>query len=250
MLKKIFKKLGKILNLIRSAFLNLTILISSLLCAIIFSPFYLINKDFASYSWRRHGSFVIINLMRLFGMKLEIDQINIDEPTLIVSNHCTILDGFICQFSMGPHPLVFFMKKSIQIVPYFYDCIFLSRDGSDMSFVKGFKRTIDENKSVFIFPQGTRVMPGQYKEYSKSIAMLARRFKVPVAICALNTGQMMKKKFGILMIDFSKTIKFKLLERTTYDKFLESQNLPEGSSNMEKDLLFTKYLEGKGMYSV
>ncbi|MFK7161671.1 lysophospholipid acyltransferase family protein [Marinospirillum sp. MEB164] len=48
---------------------------------------------------------------------------------------------------------------------------------------------LDEGLSVLIFPEGTRVPPGQKKPFSKSAAMLACRAGVPLVPVAHNAGE-------------------------------------------------------------
>ena len=51
------------------------------------------------------------------------------------------------------------------------------------------KQRLDEGLSVLIFPEGTRVAPGQRKRYNKSGAVIACRAGVPVLPVAHNAGE-------------------------------------------------------------
>jgi len=54
--------------------------------------------------------------------------------------------------------------------------------------VKQAKKAIAEGRSVAIFPEGTRVAPGQSKPYQVGTAALYRQLGVPVVPMALNSG--------------------------------------------------------------
>ncbi|MGE5149321.1 MAG: lysophospholipid acyltransferase family protein [Rhodospirillaceae bacterium] len=54
--------------------------------------------------------------------------------------------------------------------------------------VKQAKAAIAEGRSIVIFPEGTRVSPGEHKPYQVGTAALYRQLGVPVVPIALNSG--------------------------------------------------------------
>jgi 1-acyl-sn-glycerol-3-phosphate acyltransferase len=54
--------------------------------------------------------------------------------------------------------------------------------------VKQAKAAITEGRSIVIFPEGTRVAPGDQKPYQVGVAALYRQLGVPVVPMALNSG--------------------------------------------------------------
>jgi 1-acyl-sn-glycerol-3-phosphate acyltransferase len=54
--------------------------------------------------------------------------------------------------------------------------------------VKQAKAAIGQRQSIVIFPEGTRVAPGDHKPYQVGIAALYRQLGVPVVPIALNSG--------------------------------------------------------------
>lgn len=54
--------------------------------------------------------------------------------------------------------------------------------------IRGARRTIDEGRPIFIFPQGTRTPPGEARPYQPGVAALYAGTGVPVVPVALNSG--------------------------------------------------------------
>ena len=69
------------------------------------------------------------------------------------------------------------------------------------------ERAKEQNRKIVIFPQGTRVKPGDKKPYKPGVAALYRDLKLPVVPMALNSGLFwgkgaFLKKGGIITIKF------------------------------------------------
>ncbi|MDO8954484.1 MAG: lysophospholipid acyltransferase family protein [Gammaproteobacteria bacterium] len=95
-------------------------------------------------------------------------------------------------------PTVFVCKKSLLMVPFFGWAMLLTRqipiDRSQG--IKSFKKVIKQGKnrleqglSIGIFPEGTRIKPGEYPAFSKSGASLAKACGYPIIPIALNSGK-------------------------------------------------------------
>ena len=54
--------------------------------------------------------------------------------------------------------------------------------------VKGAERARDDGRAIVIFPEGTRIPPGQKGTYHSGVAMLYGALGVPVVPMALNSG--------------------------------------------------------------
>jgi 1-acyl-sn-glycerol-3-phosphate acyltransferase len=50
------------------------------------------------------------------------------------------------------------------------------------------KKFADTGRQIIIFPQGTRLVPGQYRAYKPGVAALYENLKLPVVPIALNSG--------------------------------------------------------------
>lgn len=69
------------------------------------------------------------------------------------------------------------------------------------------KRATAENRKIVIFPQGTRVKPGEERSYKSGVAALYQELGLPVVPMALNSGLLWPKnsflkKPGVITIEF------------------------------------------------
>ena len=76
--------------------------------------------------------------------------------------------------------------------------------------VKEAKTALSEGRSILIFPEGTRGLPGQPGEYKPGIAALYRELNMPVTPLALNCGGHWNKGFvikpGAIVFDYLEPI--------------------------------------------
>lgn len=122
---------------------------------------------------------------------------NLDGPCVIVGNHMSMLEtvvlpGFIRQFG----PVTYVIKQFLVEVPVFKH-IMLSRDPivvtrtdprADLKAVmEGGVRRLEDGISIIIFPQTTRTLRFDPKEFNSIGVKLARRAGVPVIPVALRT---------------------------------------------------------------
>lgn len=114
---------------------------------------------------------------------------------IVMSNHASTWETFIMQSFLPP--LVWVVKRELLYIPFFgwglraVNAITLKR-GSGRSAIKqliteGQKR-MDEGRTVIIFPEGTRVPPGEKKPYKIGGAILAEKTNYPILPIAHNAG--------------------------------------------------------------
>jgi 1-acyl-sn-glycerol-3-phosphate acyltransferase len=68
-------------------------------------------------------------------------------------------------------------------------------------------KAVDDKRKIVIFPQGTRVAPGEQKSYKSGVAALYQELKLPIVPMALNSGLLWPKnsflkKPGLITIEF------------------------------------------------
>ncbi|MBE1237244.1 1-acyl-sn-glycerol-3-phosphate acyltransferase [Phaeovibrio sulfidiphilus] len=73
------------------------------------------------------------------------------------------------------------------------------------------KQRVDEGAQIVIFPEGTRVPPGERRPFQPGVALLYSHTKVPVVPVALNTGlywegRSFRKHPGTMVIEFLEPI--------------------------------------------
>ncbi|MDM8335725.1 lysophospholipid acyltransferase family protein [Wolbachia pipientis] len=117
------------------------------------------------------------------------------QPFVIASKHQSPLETFI--FILLFRNAVFILKRELKWIPFIglylmaLRMIFINRlDGisSIRYIIKLAKMHIKENRSIIIFPEGTRTAAKQEAKYRPGVAALYGVLSVPVLPVALNTG--------------------------------------------------------------
>ncbi|QOD38774.1 lysophospholipid acyltransferase family protein [Candidatus Wolbachia massiliensis] len=140
---------------------------------------------------------VLLMLRLLCGVKYEIRGMeNIPrQPFIVASKHQSPFETFI--FILLFRNAVFILKRELKWIPFIglhlmaLRMIFINRSDGIASIryiVKLAKMRIRENRSIIIFPEGTRTAAKQKVEYRPGIAALYSVLSVPVLPVALNTG--------------------------------------------------------------
>lgn len=117
-------------------------------------------------------------------------------PCVILSKHQSALETFALQtiFTLT----VFVYKKELHWVPFFgwgiklMPFVAIDRGAGKAALTQVAERgkqRLTEGYSVVVFPEGTRVAPGQHKRYKVGGAYLAVAAGAPVAPVALNSGE-------------------------------------------------------------
>lgn len=141
---------------------------------------------------------VVLSMLRLLcGVRYEVRGVeNIPkQPFIIASKHQSPFETFI--FILLFKGAVFVLKRELKWVPFLglhlmaLKMIFINRsDGisSIRHIIKLARTRIKENRSIIIFPEGTRTTAKQNTKYQPGIAALYSTLSVPVLPVALNTG--------------------------------------------------------------
>ncbi|WP_332773511.1 lysophospholipid acyltransferase family protein [Phenylobacterium sp.] len=114
---------------------------------------------------------------------------------LVAPKHQCMFDVF-AQFAWLPKAC-FVMKKELTWIPFFSwfaaraRMIVVDREGHSTALRKLIRDANDrfaDKRQLLIFPEGTRVDPGQKADYKPGIAALYREINVPVVPVATNSG--------------------------------------------------------------
>lgn len=161
-----------------------------------------------------HG--ILVLLRAIVGLKVEVQgRENIPEGgSLLAVKHQSSFDTFVM------HTIVqapaFIMKKELLKIPLYgrfcekSGMIPIDRDAGPKSMRELLKRTksaIEQQRSVIIFPEGSRSEPGSHHSYQPGIFGIYKVLKKPVVPVALNTGLYWPKKGslqtgGIMVLKF------------------------------------------------
>ncbi len=183
---------------LRSSLFWIVFLPSVLLCAILLSLTSFLPVSF------RVGIIKVWILMNLGWIKLtcglgyQVEGLeNIpDEGFIIMSKHSSTWETIALQKFF--RPLVWVVKRELTFIPFFgwglkaMNAIAINR-GTGRRAIKQLieegRQRMDEGRIVMLFPEGTRVMPGQYKPFKLGGAILADKTGYAILPVAHNAGE-------------------------------------------------------------
>ena len=133
-----------------------------------------------------------------------------NQPCIIMIKHTTVFETY-AQLAIFP-PQTWVLKRELQWIPFFgwglaaMRPIAINRGGGHSAVqqvVNQGKALLSDGVWVTIFPEGTRVPPGETKRYGVSGALLAREAQVPILPVAHNAGDFwprrgLRKKPGLI----------------------------------------------------
>jgi len=194
--------MNKIFLYFRSLIFWSVFLVSTLIFApvtLLTFPFSVLNRYRFISQWAR---FNIWWLKITCGVRFNIiGQENLPEGgTIFLSKHQSTWETMAFQQILPPH--VWVLKRELFKVPFFgwglkmLKPIAIDRSAGrravDQLVRQGIKK-LESNWSVMIFPEGTRVKPGQNIRYKLGGAILASQAKFPVVPVAHNAGEFWPK---------------------------------------------------------
>ena len=114
-------------------------------------------------------------------------------------------------------------------------CIYVNRDGNDISAIKTALKTLRDGNHLVLFPEGTRVRRGKTSEPHNGAMLFASRSGCPVVPVYITAN---KRLFRPLHVIFGKPI---------YPDFAGSKPTPEELEQNTKFLMDTIYELGEGL---
>lgn len=157
-------------------------------------------RDRVISSWAR---FNIWTLELVCGLKFRVTGLeNIpDRPAIIISNHQSAWET-LC-FQLFFPPLSFVLKKQLLWIPFFgwglaaYRPIAIDRSQKmralDQLITQG-KQRLKEGRWLVIYPEGTRMSPGQPGKFQIGGAMIGAKTGAPIVPVAHNAGVFWPKR--------------------------------------------------------
>ncbi|HSH49167.1 MAG TPA: lysophospholipid acyltransferase family protein [Halomonas sp.] len=187
------------MNRLRSTVFYIGYFAAMLVCGALFlppSPFLPLRSRYRLLNLYNH--FIVAWFRMACGVRYEISGLERlpPGPCVLLSNHQSEWETVYLQLLKPPVCTV--LKRELLNIPIFGWGLRLlhpialdrSRPARAMRQVlsQGVQR-LQEGLSVLIFPEGTRVAPGQRRRYNKSGAVIACRAGVPVVPVAHNAGE-------------------------------------------------------------
>lgn len=161
---------------------------------------------------------IIVGLHHTVRGRDHLDAARINSPCLIACKHQSAFDTIF--ISMFLDDIVIISKGQLASIPFFgyylkkLGTIFIDRENKTSTIRDLLSKSRDavaSNRSLFIFPEGTRTKPGENIPYQRGISLLYRDLNIPVVPVALNTGtfwgrKSMFKRPGMIIIDIQPAI--------------------------------------------
>ncbi|RKQ94223.1 lysophospholipid acyltransferase family protein [Maricaulis maris] len=184
------------------------------------TPLLLGPRHWARKILRAYLKVVWFGMRWILGVRFEVRgrQHLTDGGALVASKHMSMWET-LAFWEILPDPAII-LKKSLVYMPFFgwfavkLGNISIDRDGGGKA-LKGMLRDAakrgSENRQVLIFPEGTRVRPGEAPEFKPGIAGLYKSMNKPCIPVALNSGVHLEtycglRKPGLIVVEFLEPI--------------------------------------------
>jgi 1-acyl-sn-glycerol-3-phosphate acyltransferase len=189
--------------LLRSILFNVSYLIWSTFMHIVCMPLLLAPVSWvwtAAHLWIDGTLFLLRLFCGLGHRELGLEHLP-NGPAIIAAKHQSAWETLFLSRRLG-RP-AFILKRELLMIPVFgwfirkVGMIAVDRAGKAAALKKMVRDANDafaQGRQIIIFPEGTRVAPGEHKPYQPGIAALYGQLNVPVVPVALNSGLFWGKK--------------------------------------------------------
>ena len=164
--------------------------------------------------WTRFHAWCV---RRLLGIRVVVEGRLHDGPALYAAKHQSMWETLELQWRLdGP---VMVLKRELTRIPFWgraavrYGAIPVDRDASAAALrrlMKAGEAARATGRSVFIFPEGTRVAPGESPPLKSGFAGLYRAVGLPVVAVATDSGRVWPKRGlkrpGVITLRFGEAI--------------------------------------------
>lgn len=160
--------------------------------------------------WCKKRHKVIISIIRpifklhfKYKYNLSVKCTDIEESSLILSNHVTSLDPFMVG-SLFKNPLYYMASMDLfqhafigKLIKFLVNPIPKEKSKkSDLTAIKSCIKVARENGSICIFPEGNRTVTGKLGNVDKSIVKLAKSLKKPLVFVNIKGGFGTEPRWG------------------------------------------------------
>lgn len=219
---------------LRSLLFNIYFPLWTAILAICAIPFIFTNWRISAIIGHIWAEGIIIGMRVICGIKYEIRGVeNLPaEPFIIAAKHQSTWETAI--FLKLLNSPAYILKKELLSIPLFgsylktMKMIPIDRDGGSKTLkamLNDVKDRIAHKRSVVIFPEGTRTMPGEKLPYQPGVAFIYKDAEVPVIPVALNSGLFWPKKgserkSGTIILEYLQPVP-KGLDRKEFSAYIE-----------------------------
>ncbi len=182
---------------VRSLLFNLAFYVWALIMNVLFIPGLLGSRMITVWGQARWAEGNVRLMRWIAGIKLELrGKQNLPAGAcLVASKHQSAFDTFVVHMILHDPAVV--LKKELLSIPIYgwytrkTKMIPVDRAGGAKALkdmVAAAEAARDQDRPVFIFPEGTRSAPGSETPYQPGVAALYKRLDLPVIPVALNSG--------------------------------------------------------------
>ncbi len=205
---------------LRSLTFNIAFFLWSTLVQVLFLPSLLFPVAVVAWVQRLWIGGTLALLAGICGLRHEIRGLERlpPGPCIIASKHQSTWDTLV--FAVLFHGPGFIVKRELLWIPLFgwyiqrTGCIPIDRKGGASALkrmIAGARNAIGNGQHIIIFPEGTRVAPGERRPYHPGVGALYGQLGVPVVPVALNSGlfwgrRTFLKKPGRITLEFQEPI--------------------------------------------
>ena len=208
------------ITIIRGLINDILIFFSMFVLGIIGLPFSIISKKWAYSIIKLYCLSCFLILRVISNIRVECRGKVPTDNVLICSKHMSFLDIIMLAYFLPEFSFV--MKKEIVFTPIIgiyalrVGCVPVKRGARSKALSKMVSdydqpSYNQDNQQIVIYPQGTRVLPNQTKEYKVGAGVLYGKFNLPCYLVGTNSGIFWPKgswvrKSGTAVIDFFEVI--------------------------------------------
>ena len=209
-----------IITIIRGLINDILIFFSMFVLGIIGLPFSIISKKWAYRFIKLYCLSCFLILRVISNIRVECRGKIPTNNVLICSKHMSFLDIIMLAYFLPEFSFV--MKKEIVFTPIIgiyalrVGCVPVNRGAKSKALSKMVSdydqySNSQDNRQIVIYPQGTRVLPNQTKDYKVGAGVLYDKFNLPCHLVGTNSGIFWPKgswvrKSGTAIIDFFEVI--------------------------------------------
>jgi 1-acyl-sn-glycerol-3-phosphate acyltransferase len=211
---------GQAMNKLRSIIFNFFYIFGSLFWSVVLMwTFFLPPRKCTAVISTIYGGYITLIERVILGLKLEIrglENLPKSGGYIIASKHQSAYETLKLPFMKQFDYPVIVLKKELTKLPLWglypkhMGLIAIDRGQgleSMRAMIDGCRRAIADHRSIAIFPQGTRVKPGEVKPYKGGLSKIYKDLQVPIVPMALNSGvywgrNAFFKKSGTVVFEF------------------------------------------------
>ncbi len=203
--------------LFRSIALNLVTYVAMAVMGICGAPFVLWRRSWTIWWMKRYVDVVLGSARLLCDLYVEARGPVPKGSVVVAAKHQSLMDVLIL-FRALPEPH-FVMKRELLWAPVFGlyalrgGCIWVTREkrGQGKTMMRRLARQYRGTGQIVIYPQGTRVPPGEKRPYKRGAIMAYESFGLPMVLAATNVGWFWPKRSvrrhpGTAVVEFLETL--------------------------------------------